>query len=81
VHLEPAAVLVALATGGAIAGVVGAALAVPVTAVSVTVIVYLREQQHSARTARAAAAASAALDAPDTAPLDDDARAPDAAPA
>ncbi len=65
VRLEPAGVLIALATGGAIAGVVGAALAVPVTAVAATIIDYLRQQQLAARTIRAAAAASVALETPD----------------
>ena len=40
--------LIALTTGGAIAGVAGAALAIPVTAVAVAIISYAREQQRSA---------------------------------
>jgi predicted PurR-regulated permease PerM len=42
VHLHPLAVLLALAAGGVIAGIVGAFLAVPVTAVAVTTIQYYR---------------------------------------
>jgi putative heme transporter len=43
VHLHPLAVLLALAAGGVIAGIVGAFLAVPVTAVAVTIFDYYRE--------------------------------------
>jgi predicted PurR-regulated permease PerM len=43
VHLHPLAVLLALAAGGVIAGIVGAFLAVPVTAVAVTIFGYYRE--------------------------------------
>jgi predicted PurR-regulated permease PerM len=43
VHLHPLAVLLALAAGGVIAGIVGAFLAVPVTAVAVTIFAYYRE--------------------------------------
>ncbi len=43
VHLHPLAVLLALAAGGVIAGIVGAFLAVPVTAVAVTTIQYYRK--------------------------------------
>jgi putative heme transporter len=43
VHLHPLAVLLALAAGGVIAGIVGAFLAVPVTAVAVTILHYYRE--------------------------------------
>jgi predicted PurR-regulated permease PerM len=42
VHLHPLAVLLALAAGGVIAGIVGAFLAVPVTAVAVTIFDYYR---------------------------------------
>jgi putative heme transporter len=43
VHLHPLAVLLALAAGGVIAGIVGAFLAVPVTAVAVTIFDFYRE--------------------------------------
>jgi predicted PurR-regulated permease PerM len=43
VHLHPLAMLLALAAGGVIAGVVGAFLAVPVTAVAVTTLEYYRQ--------------------------------------
>ena len=43
VHLHPLAVLLALAAGGVIAGIVGAFLAVPITAVAVTIVDYYRE--------------------------------------
>ena len=43
VHLHPLAVLLALAAGGVIAGIVGAFLAVPVTAVAVTIFDYYRQ--------------------------------------
>ena len=43
VHLHPLAVLLALAAGGVIAGIIGAFLAVPVTAVAVTIFDYYRE--------------------------------------
>ena len=43
VHLHPLAVLLALAAGGVIAGIVGAFLAVPVTAVAVTIFGYYRQ--------------------------------------
>jgi predicted PurR-regulated permease PerM len=45
VHLHPLAVLLALAAGGVIAGIVGAFLAVPVTAVAVTTIQYFRHAE------------------------------------
>jgi putative heme transporter len=43
VHLHPLGVLLALAAGGVIAGIVGAFLAVPVTAVAVTTLQYYRQ--------------------------------------
>jgi|SRR3954447_1116130 predicted PurR-regulated permease PerM len=43
VHLHPLAVLLALAAGGVIAGIVGAFLAVPVTAVAVTIFDFYKE--------------------------------------
>jgi predicted PurR-regulated permease PerM len=45
VHLHPLAVLLALAAGGVIAGIVGAFLAVPLTAVAVTTIQYFRHAE------------------------------------
>jgi predicted PurR-regulated permease PerM len=48
VRLSPPIVLIALTTGAAVAGVAGAALAIPVTAVAVAIISYAREQQRSA---------------------------------
>ncbi|CAM5701964.1 hypothetical protein SHIRM173S_07987 [Streptomyces hirsutus] len=69
VRVHPLAVVLAVATGGMVAGIGGAVVAVPLVAVTNTVVVYLRAyaQEPAARFApkpRGATAASAATNSP-----------------
>ncbi|MFE7810683.1 AI-2E family transporter [Streptomyces sp. NPDC057433] len=69
VRVHPLAVVLAVATGGMVAGIGGAVVAVPLVAVTNTVVVYLRAyaQEPAARLApkpRGATAASAAMNHP-----------------
>ncbi|MBM3141333.1 MAG: AI-2E family transporter [Chloroflexi bacterium] len=49
VRLRPAIVLIAVTSGGAVAGLVGAAFAVPAVAIAATIGGYVREQGDAAR--------------------------------
>jgi len=48
VHLHPAVILVALGTGGIVAGVIGVFLAVPVAGIIAVILSYAREEPHPA---------------------------------
>jgi len=48
VHLHPAVILVALGTGGIVAGVIGVFLAVPVAGIISVILAYAREEPHPA---------------------------------
>lgn len=70
VRVHPLAVVLSVAAGGMIAGIGGAVVAVPLVAVTNTVVGYLRQYSREAalRQARPRAAATAGAPAPGTAP-------------